>query len=256
MTEFEAMQKTTPRMRGLVLTTIAIWVISLGGTWVLTRGDYYRTFPSAWWFWALAFVVCWSIAAYWSLDSNIDGPKLEEVPEHKLRLSRREPRRSLPAGPTLEEIDSRRHTVLGQYGAFLSDIMAIVDAPLLADPTCPATDRFQESLVVAEDGHTSAVRDSERLPEYAEAVTQLEKRWAEALSYARRKGASTLDPAEQDAVRRAKNLLEVALDENAFAPERRAAMHKAVALLRTVIDLPDQATAAIDHRVQRLELEG
>ena len=64
-----------------------------------------------------------------------------------------------------------------------------------------------------------------------------------------------MDDAEQDAIRRAQYLLDIALDENAFAPERRAAMHKAVALLRTVVDLPDTAVSAIDHRVTRLELE-
>lgn len=33
-------------------------------------------------------------------------------------------------------------------------------------------------------------------------------------------------------------------------------MHKAVALMRTVIDIPEQANAAIEHRVKGLEIEG
>ena len=257
MNEPEAMRRATPRIRWILLTTVLVWIVTMSVTWELTRGDYYRTFPTYWWFWAFAVAGCWTIGAYFSVDSNIDSPRLEEVPLHSLKLSRQEPL-SIPTDPlpTIDDVDSRRHAVLGAYGAFLSDIVAIVSAPLLADPTCPATDRFRECLVVAEDAHSDAVRDPARLPAYSQAVRDLEKSWQQALSYAKRKGGSTFDPTEQDALRRARSLLDIALDETAFAAERRAAMHKAVALLRTVIDIPEQASAAIEHRVKRLEIEG
>ena len=159
------------------------------------------------------------------------------------------------AGPSLEEIEGRWHAVLGAYGAFLSDIVAIASMPLLADPTCPQTDAFQTALVHAEDAHADTRRDPSRKTSYLEAVEKLEQAWRHAQSYARRKGSSTLDEAESDAVRRAQRLLDIALDEHAFGPERREAMRKAVDLLRTVVEIPAQAVAAIDHRVQRLELE-
>ena len=145
--------------------------------------------------------------------------------------------------------------MLGAYGAFLSDIVAIASMPLLADPTCPETDAFRTALVLAEDAHADTRRDPSRKKSYLEAVEKLEQAWRHAQAYARRKGSSTLDEAESDAVRRAQRLLDIALDEHAFGPERREAMRKAVDLLRTVVEIPAQAVAAIDHRVQRLELE-
>ncbi|MCB0900882.1 MAG: hypothetical protein KDB83_01935, partial [Actinobacteria bacterium] len=119
----------------------------------------------------------------------------------------------------------------------------------------PPTEKFQEQLVLTEDARSDAVRNPHKTAQYEAAVKRLEKDWEAARGHAKRKGFSTLDDAEQDAIRRAQSLLDIALDENAFAPERRAAMHKAVALLRTVVDLPDTAVSAIDHRVTRLELE-
>lgn len=257
MNEPEAMRRATPQIRWILLTTALVWIVTMYGTYDLTRGDYHRSFPSPLWFWAFAIAACWTIGAYFSVDTNINSPDLKEVPEGALRLSRREPL-SLPAdtSPTVDEVDTRRHAVLGAYGAFLSDIVAIISTPLLADTTCPATDRFRECMVVAEDAHSAAVRDPRRLPAYSQAVRELEKSWQQAQTYAQRKGVSTFDQAEQDALRRARSLLDIALDETAFAPERRAAMHKAVALLRTVVNIPEQASAAIEHRVKRLAIEG
>ena len=257
MNEPEAIRRATPQIRWIALSTVAVWIVTMTVTWELTRGDYYRTYPSAWWVWAFVLAGGWTASAFSSVNAHIDGPELEEVPVHSLRLSRKEPRSEpIEDSPTIEEIDTRRHTVLGAYGAFLSDIVAIAGAPLLADPTCPTTDRFRECLVAAEDAHIDAVRDPARLRVYAQAVSDLEKSWQQALSYAKRKGASTFDETDQDALRRARGLLDIALDENAFAAERRAAMHKAVALLGTVIDVPHQASTAIEHRVERLEIEG
>ena len=41
-----------------------------------------------------------------------------------------------------------------------------------------------------------------------------------------------------------------------WSSDGKAAMHKAMALLRTVIDVPHQASTAIEHHVERLEIEG
>lgn len=256
MNEPEAKRRATPRARWMVLITIAVWVVSMWLAWSLTRGDYHRTFPSPVWFWAVAFAASWTIGAFTTLNEHINAPELEEKKLGDLRFAkkRQKPMLSTRTAPTMEQVDGRWHAVLGAYGAFLSDIVQIAEMPLLADASCPTTDRFQEQLVVAEDAHSDAVRDPRRMLQYDEAVKRLEKAWEAARGHAKRKGYSTLDSADQDAIRRAQSLLDVALDENAFTPERRAAMHKAVALLRTVVDLPDSAVLAIDHRVSRLEL--
>lgn len=253
MNEMEAMNRATPRLRWLALSTLAVWVVVIGGTTALTTGDYHRTYPSPLWFWAVALCVSWTVGALRSMVDNLD-PELEKVSLHALRFSSRQPV-PLQNPEDINALESRRHQVLGEYGAFLSDIVAIATMPLLADPTCPPTDAFREALVAAEDAHSLVMRGASKMTEYAAAVRELERAWHKARSYAERKGSATLAPDEQDAVRRARNLLDVALDDKAFPAERRAAMHKAVRLLRTVVEIPEQARAAIDYRVKRLELE-
>ena len=255
MNEREARERAKPRIGWLISITVAVWTVIPYTTWTLTRGDYYRTFPSALWVLATILVGGWSLAA-WVAYADNSSAELEEVQVGDLRMAPSRPgAASLTAGPSLQELESRWHAVLGAYGAFMSDIVAIASMPLLADPTCPRTDAFQTALVLAEDAHADAQRDPARLTAYLEAVDNLERTWRDAQAYARRKGYSTFEDAERDAVRRAQRLLDIALDEHAFGPERREAMRKAVDLLRTVVEVPTQAVTAIDHRVQRLELE-
>lgn len=255
MNHHEARERAKPRIGWLISITVAVWTVIPYTTWTLTRGDYYRTFPSALWVLATILVGGWSLAALMAYTEG-SSAELEEVKAGDLRLTPSRPGAvSLTLGPSLEEIEGRWHAVLGAYGAFLSDIVAIASMPLLADPTCPQTDAFRTALVLAEDAHADTRRDPSRKKSYLEAVEKLEQAWRHAQAYARRKGSSTLDEAESDAVRRAQRLLDIALDEHAFGPERREAMRKAVDLLRTVVEIPAQAVAAIDHRVQRLELE-
>lgn len=253
MNEPEAIRRATPKVRWMVLVTVMVWGISLSSAWFATDGDYYRTFPSIVWVWAVAIAGSWTLGAYLALDEHFRRPDLEEVGEGELRLSRKPPK-VLHAKPSIEAIDARWHAVLGAYGAFLSDIVAIADRPLLADAMCPTTERFRTQLVVTEDAHADATRNPDVIEAYLQAVQELEKTWEAATTWAKRKGCSTLEPAERTAVQRARRLLDVALSDTAYGPERRAAMHKAVELLRTVVDLPPQATAAIEHRVDRLQL--
>lgn len=256
MIELHARRRARPRTGWLAAITVAAWPTMLGGTWHLTRGDYHRTFPSSLWFWAVAVVLVWTGSAWWALSEAGAEPKLTEVRADQLRLAASRPgAAALDPGPRLEAVDARWHAVLGAYGAFLCDIVAIASMPLLSDPTCPSTDRFRTALVAAEDAHAQAHRDPARLLAFLEAVEQLERTWREAKSYAHRKGYSTFEDPERDAVRRAQHLLDIALDGGAFGPERREAMRKAIELLRTVVEVPTQAVSAIDHRVQRLELE-
>lgn len=255
MTETEAIERARLKESRIAVVTVGVWVVTLGATWLGTRGDYYRTFPNAAWFWAWAFVLAWTVSAYYVLEES-DAPDVEEVSLSDLKLGAGT---HTPAKlPTLSvaEVDRRREVVLGAYGAFLSDLVEIATYPLLADPTCPATDAFREWLVRVEDARFDAVRSEEKIEPYLACVQQLEKAWEAARLYARRKGYSTLTKADRDAVRRARQLLDVALNDTAYAPERRAALNRAMLLLRSVVEVPDQATTAIEHRVGRLEIEG
>lgn len=254
MTEPEAMRRATPRIRWILLATVGVWAITMLGAWELTRGDYYRTFPSPLWPWAFAIAGSWTAAAFATAGAAYGNPELEAVPLSDLRISAGEVDSTAAAG-RIEALDGRWHAVIGAYGAFLTDIVEIAQLPLLADPTCPATDRFTTQLVTTEDARSDAVRDPRRVAHYAEAVAELERAWKLAVAHARRKGVTPFDPAEQQTILRARKLLDVALDEQGYPPERREAMHRAVTLLRAVLDIEDRAVSAIEHKVARLEIE-
>lgn len=257
MNEPEAKRRATVHVRWIVVATLAMWAVTIYGAWLLTRGDYYRTFPSPVWAWALVLAGSWTFAAF-AVISDSDGgqPELQEVDLEDLRLGRGEVTRTRADPAVMQALDARWHSVLGAYGAFLTDIVEIAELPLLADPTCPATERFTALLVVTEDAHSDAVRDSSALGAYAEAVTDLERAWTAARVHAKRKGVSPFDADERQSIRRARKLLDVALDEQGYPPERREAMHRAIALLRTVVEVPDRACSSLEHRVARLGIEG
>ena len=167
-----------------------------------SRGDYYRTYTSAWWVWAFGLAGGWTASAFSSVNAHIDGPELEEVPVHSLRLSRKEPRSEpIEDSPTIEEIDTRRHTVLGAYEHF-----SVTSSRSLAhrcSPTPPVPRQTGSANALSRPRTRTSMRSVIlRLRVYAQAVSDLEKSWQQALSYAKRKGASTFDETDQDATSR------------------------------------------------------
>lgn len=251
-TEHEAFLRARPRVgRAFVIVNLIGLGLVLWAQWQQGH-EYYRRWPSDAVQFAVLYWIALVIAWFQTVLRDDITPKLQEFDTAKLPTFDRL-RRLPPAEPptALADLDRRRDAVLVAYGEYLCDIVQIADMPLLSDSRCEATDRFTEALVMAEDARAAVARDSTRVAAYQEAVRALEKAWRDAVAFARRKGYATLAPEDQDAVRRAQRLLEIALNDSAYPPERREAMRKAVALLRGVVDVPAQAVTAIGHRVGR-----
>jgi hypothetical protein len=251
-TEHEAFLNARPRIGRafMIINAVGLGLV----LWALWKQgqEYYRRWPSEELQFAVLYWTALVIAWFQTVLRDDLTPTLRQFDAAKLPLFDRA-RRLPPAEPVvgLADLDRRRDEVLVAYGAFLSDIVQIAELPLLADPRCAVTDRFTETLVVAEDARAAAVRNPARLGDYRDAVRAVEKAWRDATAFARRKGYATLAPEDQQAVRRAQRLLNIALDDSAYPPERREAMRKAVELLSSVLDVPSQAVTAIGHRVGR-----
>jgi prepilin-type N-terminal cleavage/methylation domain-containing protein len=138
----------------------------------------------------------------------------------------------------------------GAYAAFESDLVAVLRTPLLCDVTVPTTATFVTALKRA----TSAAPETdspslEHLERFEAAVTDLSTSWRTAHAYATKSGLSTLDPASAKAVRRARDLLTLALDPASSPSERAVAHERALKLLEGVVLVPERARAELESRV-------
>ncbi|MFI1890512.1 hypothetical protein [Streptomyces jumonjinensis] len=159
--------------------------------------------------------------------------------------------RGLPPQPRPSDRDRRSaieaaHDEIREvYGAYVADVLSVLDRPALDDVTVPATEAFLRAMAAADDH-----RRGEDLIAYREAVTTLRTAWRAADDHARKAGVGHLPAEEAAAVTKARSLLELALDGRGADHERQAAYAKARQLLDGVLVIPRQALAAIEHQVQ------
>ncbi|MFJ2864929.1 hypothetical protein [Kitasatospora sp. NPDC087314] len=142
-----------------------------------------------------------------------------------------------------QRIEDRHDLVLEQYGAFTSDILAVLERPLLTDTSVRETADLVHALAAASDARTAG---SDGAAEYGRAVTALEIAWQVADRHARKVGTGRLPEGERAAVAQAQRLLRTALGEGASDAERQTAYRRAVGFLEGIVAIPREATAAIE----------
>ncbi|MEZ5159190.1 MAG: hypothetical protein R2720_12390 [Candidatus Nanopelagicales bacterium] len=248
ISEHDAIQKARPS-----LGPYYGWVLLLGGAayglvMIGDADDYYRRGPSGPGLAVLAWILgmsLWPIVSGF-IQPDFLNPSLKRIGPDQMPNVRV---RQIPNPDVRERLRLRHEAVKEEYGEYLSDISQIIEMPLLADESCEDTHAFVAYLVTCED----ASRGTDL--EYERAVDGLEIRWRAAVNYARKKKWTTLPPADQKAIRRAKALLDRALDPTATPPERQASLQKALDLLETVVHVPAQALAGIAAEVQRMAID-
>ncbi|MER6845821.1 hypothetical protein [Streptomyces platensis] len=145
-------------------------------------------------------------------------------------------------------VEARHDAAREEFGAFQSDILAVLDRPALADVTVPQTARLIHALAEADDARAADRSTEEGAAAYQRAVTELEIASQAAGEHARRVGLGTLAPGERKAIEQARKLLAGALSDGATEHERRLAYEHARRLLddATSVCIPQQATAALE----------
>ncbi|MGC5401912.1 hypothetical protein ACPXCP_40000 [Streptomyces sp. DT20] len=174
-------------------------------------------------------------------------------------ISRRRRRKAAQRKRGAAALDRRRaieadhDDVREAYGRYVADVLAVLDRPALDDVTVPTTARFHHAMDAAQDA-----RHGEDLTAYREAVSILKTAWRAADGHARKTGVRHLPEEERATIRKARALLERALDSAGGEHERQAAYAKARALLDGVLVIPRQATAALEsrHRLTLTKGEG
>ncbi|MFJ8627422.1 hypothetical protein ACIRD3_31900 [Kitasatospora sp. NPDC093550] len=142
-----------------------------------------------------------------------------------------------------QQIEDRHDLVLEQYGAFCSDILTVLERPLLTDVSVRETAELVHALAAAADARAAG---AESPAEYGRAVTALEIAWQVADRHARKVGTGQLPERERAAVARAQRLLRTALGEGASDAERQTAYRRAVELLEGIVVIPREVTSAIE----------
>ena len=243
ISEHDAIEKARPK-----LGPYYGWVLLFGGAafglvMLGEADDYYRRGPSGQ---GLA-VMAWTLGMFlWPIlmsfiEPDFLNPGLRRVRADQVPGVRVRP---IPDPGVRDRLRLRHEAVKQQYGAFRSDISQMLAMPLLAGESCEDTHAVVAYLGTCED----ASRGTDL--EYERAVDGLEIRWRAAVNYARKKKWTTLPPADQKVIRRAKALLDRALDPIATAPERQSSLQRAVDLLETVVHVPAQAVAGITAEVR------
>ncbi|MFD9593117.1 DUF2786 domain-containing protein [Kitasatospora sp. NPDC059973] len=142
-----------------------------------------------------------------------------------------------------EAIVAEHDEVREAYGAFVLDVLAVLDRPALADVNMPQTVAFLHAMDYAGD----VARGADPIL-YREAVSNLKTAWAAADGHARKTGLRHLPERERTTVSRARALLVKALSDSGSEHERQAAYAKARELLADVVTLPQQTAAALTSR--------
>ncbi|MER8039369.1 hypothetical protein [Streptomyces hydrogenans] len=169
-----------------------------------------------------------------------------------VRLGRRRQGERRSAREAADAAQARRHAiesdhdeVTDAYGAYLCDVLAVLDRPTLDDVTVPQTAALLHALDAADDARRGVDLDT-----YRQAVSTLKTAWRTADEHARKTGTGHLSAPDRAAVTKARRLFEKALDGRGSEHERQAAHAKARALLGDVLTLPRQAVAAVEHQAR------
>ncbi|MGA4980043.1 hypothetical protein [Streptomyces cinereoruber] len=169
-----------------------------------------------------------------------------------VRLAKRRQGKRRSAREAVAATQARRHAiesdhdeVIDAYGAYLCDILAVLDRPALDDVTIPQTAALLHALDAAADARRGVDLDT-----YRQAVSTLKTAWRTADEHARKTGTDHLPAPDRAAVTKARALFERALDDRGSEHERQAAHAKARALLGNVLTLPRQAVAAVEHQTR------
>ncbi|MDN5757933.1 MAG: hypothetical protein L0H59_05285 [Tomitella sp.] len=140
------------------------------------------------------------------------------------------PQDSVAAGDTRTELwqqaRARFDAVRSEYIEFETDPTGFFFRPLLADVTHPAVQEFHDAFAAAQSLYVDDERppdDTQWVRQFAARAAAAESAWQAADELARATGTARLSPEQQQLMRRAASLVNLALDESASSTERAVA---------------------------------
>ena len=144
--------------------------------------------------------------------------------------------------------------IRSEWMAYETDILKIVDFPLLSDMSEPVTIKLHEALrnaVMHEPKNVNAMRNIPfETSSYNTAVTELDTAFRAAESKARLSSWNKFTMEEKKRLQRAKDLLALALNGASTPSERQAAYKQAIKSLQGLIEVPKATILALESNTQ------
>lgn len=136
---------------------------------------------------------------------------------------------------TWEKVVARHRVVREEYGAARSDLLSVLNQPLIFDLSSRKRDTFERALVTAEDSSRKG-----DLSAYGDAVTELEVAWEILCRSSRTSGDSLYDDDFKKRLRKARKLATKAYASPHLRddPEALSSLVRAIELVESVLDIP------------------
>lgn len=136
-------------------------------------------------------------------------------------------------------------------GEYESDIVKIIKYPVMADKSCPSTAELHVAL-----GRANRMSLNPAHTGFVDAVTNAEKAFLAAESYALKMASTVFTDAEKKKVSKVNNLLSIASNEASSENEKEQAFRQAFKHLEGVIAVPEVAVDAFRIKIGLKEIEG
>ena len=144
--------------------------------------------------------------------------------------------------------------IRSEWMAYETDILKIVDFPLLSDMSEPVTIKLHEALRKASLHEPKNIKSLSRVPfngsEYDVAVQELDTAFRAAESKARLSSWNKFTVEEKKRLQRAKDLLAMAMNGASTPSERQSAYKQAMKALQGLIEVPKATILAIESNTQ------
>lgn len=144
--------------------------------------------------------------------------------------------------------------IRSEWMAYETDLLKMIDYPMLTDMAEPVTIELHKALKNAILHSPKGMKGLDRIPfassEYAAAVSDLDTAWQVAESKAKLANWSKFDLEEQKRLRKAKDLLNLAMNSGATGSERQVAYKAALKTLKGLIHAPEKTLLSIEEKIR------
>lgn len=151
------------------------------------------------------------------------------------------------------ELRSRKDQLMVEWSKYETDVALMIDYPVMTDYNDPVVHKVVKAMLKIRKAETMHPGNRTTPPEGSdlmEAVDEFELAFRAAEKHARRLGAVRLSPKDQRRLSTARQALNIILDGHSPRSEVDAAYKSLRSNLQGIIDLPQQAIAALESRNQ------
>lgn len=153
-----------------------------------------------------------------------------------------------------KDIMDNHQRIRSEWMTYETDLMKMIKYPMLTDMSEPVTVELHKALKKAVLNSPKSLKGLDRVPfngsEYAIAVSELDTAWQVAETKAKLSNWDTFSLDEQKQLKKAQDLLSIALDSGATSSERQISYKAAMKALKGLIQPPAKAVFAIEEKVK------